>query len=769
MSAASESTSTILVSCKQTRFHIESPNYRELDIEGLSIAVTSGDKQSAKGKWKAKADGVEILSNAKLRLKAGQRYALVGRNGSGKSTLLRAIAEKLIPGVPEKTRVAILQQTNDADGSVGTAASDGAPSGNNAAPQGSRVLEYVVDKATSKNELEQEINILAEGISNENAFSALRSLRRVRHQRLQKQCFVLDKKARLRSGARGAQARKALTEFEKVVAESEALVGQADDDISPDTLQAETQEAADLLAELQLQVEPSKLANIESQAKKILSGLGFSDAYMEKPVSSLSGGWLMRTELAATLLQESDILILDEPTNFLDLLGIIWLQRYLQSLEDTPEPPTMILVSHDRDFINLATDLLIIKDKAITYFHGDLVTYEESQAERKVYLTKMKEAQDRQKAHIQETIARNIRQGKKKDDDNKLRQAKSRQKKLDDRWGLEVGSRGGRFKLNRDLVGYHLTARAEIDVPADERPVVINLPEPPDLRFPGALISLEGASFRYPAEQSAGKQSSRSSPAAPIVLQDLNLSVHIGDRIGVVGLNGAGKTTLIRLLVGETRPSSGTATMHPRLRLGYYSQQAVDTLRSLGRSEPQLTALGLLGREAEASGQDDDDSSGSSSQSREGRLRGLLASFGLAGRVASDVPLGKLSGGQLVRCELARLLYRRPHCLVLDEVTTHLDYETVAALRDALMGWEGAVVLVSHDRWFMRGVVEGIIDDPIGGSDDEHGNGESAEDSEMTRRREIYRLRGGKLVRLQNGVQDFEDAMGKRVKKLLSD
>lgn len=171
-----------------------------------------------------------------------------------------------------------------------------------------------------------------------------------------------------------------------------------------------------MLADLQLQVEPSKLAETESKAKKILTGLGFTESRMAQRVSSLSGGWKMRTALAAALLQDTDILILDEPTNFLDLLGIIWLQRHLTALAESSDPPTLILVSHDRDFISLCTDLLIIKDMDITYFHGDLSTYEASRAEKKAHLTKMKDAQDKQKEHIQQTIQRNIREGKAKDD-----------------------------------------------------------------------------------------------------------------------------------------------------------------------------------------------------------------------------------------------------------------------------------------------------------------------------------------------------------------
>lgn len=504
-------------------------------------------------------------------------------------------------------------------------------------------------------------------------------------------------------------------------------MNQPDDEISAETLEAETQEAADMLGDLQLRVEPSRMSEVESRARKILAGLGFTDAHAAKPVSSLSGGWRMRAALATALLQESDILILDEPTNFLDLLGILWLQRHLESLADGPDAPTLILVSHDRDFISLCTDLLILRDAKLEYFHGSLPSYEASRADRRLWLSKMREAQERQRTHMQRTIANNIKAGKANDDDNKLRQAKSRQKRLEDRMGMAVNARGGKVKVNRDLPGWHDAAREEIEVPKEERAVSLVVPEPAELRFPGALLSLEGVGFRY------GKGAD--------VLQDVNLSVHAGDRIGILGLNGAGKSTLIRLLAGETSPGSGSVTRHPRLRMGYYSQHAVEALQSLGRAEP-LTALALLTREA---GADLD----------EGQLRGFLGSLGLPGRLASDVPVTKLSGGQLVRLELARILWRRPQVVVLDEVTTHLDYETVTALREALGAWEGAVVLVSHDRWFMRGAVEGVLDE------------EDEEEEEGERRRAVFRLKGGKLVALQGGVTEFEESLEKRVRKLL--
>lgn len=455
----------------------------------------------------------------------------------------------------------------------------------------------------------------------------------------------------------------------------------------------------------------------------------------------------MRTNLAGCLLQATDILILDEPTNFLDLLGIIWLQRYLLGLHETgPNPPTVVLVSHDRDFVNtVCQELIILRDQELTYFRGDLNVYEASIRDKKLYLGRMKDAKEKQKAHIQQTIQQNIKQGKATGDDNKLRQAKSRQKKLDNRMGMEKSAAGGRFKLNRDLPGYHFTARAEIEVPADEKGVSITLPPPPDLRFPGSLISLEKVSFKYPATK-------KGVPPQPLVLKDIDLTIHMGDRVGIVGLNGCGKSTLIKLITDTTKPTTGIATRHPRLRLGYYSQHAVEDLQALGLAEVDLTALALLTREV-------------AGELTEGDLRGLLGSLGLPGRTASDVPIAKLSGGQVVRLALARLLWRSPQLLVLDEITTHLDFHTVTALAEALTSWPGAIVIVSHDRFMVRRVVQGEKD-RVEGEEDEEDDEEDEE--EEVRKRTVYLLKAGLMKALPDGVAAFESSLEKRVQKLLA-
>ena len=148
----------------------------------------------------------------------------------------------------------------------------------------------------------------------------------------------------------------------------------------------------------------------------------------------------------------------------------------------------------------------------------------------------------------------------------------------------------------------------------------------------------------------------------------------------------------------------------------------------------------------------------------EGEIRGLLGSLGLPGRTASDVPLTKLSGGQLVRLALARLLWKSPQLLVLDEITTHLDFHTVTALADALSSWNGAILVVSHDRYLIRRVVEGEKEEL--GSDDE----ESEEEDEdgVARRRTVYLLKTGVLKVLERGVSAFEESLEKRVEKLLA-
>lgn len=418
----------------------------------------------------------------------------------------------------------------------------------------------------------------------------------------------------------------------------------------------------------------------------------------------------------------------------------MWLQRYLEDLRENSNV-TVLAVSHDRDFIDAICDeLIILRDQKLTYFSGNLSAFEKDRRHQILRMTRMQDAQDKQVAHMEKTIQNNIKIGKKTGDDNKLRQAKSRQKKVDDRMGLQVSATGGRFKLNRDLPGYYADGkRAAIEIPKEDRLVNMVLPPAPELRFPGSLASLEKVTFQYPK-------------TAKPVLQDIDFVLHMGDRVGIVGLNGCGKSTLIKLLIGETKPTKGTTTKHSRLNLGYYSQHTVEDLQETGKADLTLTALGLMMKGLESNAEQE--------------VRGLLSSFGLAGRMASDVPIAKLSGGQLVRLGLARIFQNPPHLLVLDEITTHLDYQTVTALVHALTAYDGAMVIVTHDRFLIRCAISGEPVDPEDDSEDEDSIDEK-DNSKLSRRNVVYELKGGKLLERTNGIKDFvEKTVETRLKKM---
>lgn len=692
------------------------------------------------------------------------------------TALLRAIAQKLIPGMSYSNRVAILQQTSTSTSMVETPPTTPGPS----EPKASSVEETAGDRAslpplqrvltadTARNTILHEYSQLSLAIdtpTGTDPLAPIRALRQIHLSRLRQQLVEVEKNARLRSGARGSQARKELLAFEKRVQEAEAQGSQPDGEIDVHTIEIETREALRLWTELQSQISlQGSAADAEKRAITILTGLGFTaeKTRKEKRFRDLSGGWQMRCLLAETLFQDSaDTMILDEPTNYLDLLGIVWLQRWLYGA-DADEPAShssyhddntavrggmrrqgkvVLIVSHDRDFVDTTCqETIVLRDKNLVSFKGPPSAYDATLRLRIAHMTRLKEAQDRQTRAAEKSITSNMRDAKAKGNDNQIRAAKSRQKRLEERSGLQVSSTtGGRFKLNRDRGGYHDSLRNEIVVPTlEEGGRGLLLPEASELRFPGSLVSLEGVGWRYKSKAPKGSSS-------VMVLQGVDLVVHMGDRIGIVGLNGCGKTTLVKLITEVGRkPTEGSVTRHAQLKMGYYSQHAVEGLQAI--QDPSLTALSLMMREVE---------DGLS----EGEVRGLLGSLGLRGRIASDVPISKLSGGQLVRLALARIIWNSPNLLVLDEITVHLDHYTVAALIDALKDYEGALLLVSHDRFLIRCVVEGR-----GMGEDDEDEKEDVEDD--SRRKIVYLLKGGELKPLEGGVEDFERSLEKRLKKL---
>jgi ATP-binding cassette subfamily F protein 3 len=614
----------------------------------------------------------ELLNRTTLHLVQSRHYVLVGRNGTGKSTLLEALSDGLIPGIPWTTKIMHLGQIQGMETEVNLEDSQW---------QSESVLQHVIKSDRTRERLLREARVLSQAFEEtKDEWEPIRAYRRVQHERIALKLKEAHRIAERRSGARGKLARKELIELEGLFEKSAQSIREEEEPGDLAHLTREAEAATDMLRDIQASLELIDSSVAEPKARRVLLGLGFSQDSIEGPKSQLSGGWKTRCDLACALTQYADILLLDEPTNFLDLPSIIWLQGYIQNLKET----TVLITTHDRDFGDaVAEELILLRNQKLETFRGNLSLYEWEQWKNIRYWTKMKDAKGKQQKHIEKSIENNIRAARNKGDDKKLKQAASRQKKLNERWGIEVGLKGGRFKLNRDLGGYHLSNRAEIEIPVFEPPVKLAFPrQPPKLKFPGALVSLENVSFAY-----------RDGNKAP-VLKDVSLTIHPGTRTGIAGLNGSGKTTLVSLIMGSSHEgglatTTGIITQHPRAKFGWFSQSSVERISTTAMSDLQLTALRYLMQVGKVDMEEKD-------------ARQILGSLGLHGRTVSDVPLALLSGGQKARVELAKLLWRPPQLLILDEVTTHLDADTILSLIHALKRYDGALLVITHDRFFMR-------------------------------------------------------------------
>jgi len=640
---ALEKPTDLQVTAQQSRFHTDLQSYdrpstNEILVKNLSLSVGAR----------------ELLSGATLHLHSGRHYVLAGRNGAGKTTLLRALAAGHVPGVPWALAILLLGQSRDAAADDPLAAEDPLAAltlrdddaANDDAAAAPSVLAHVLRADRPRQRLQREERVLAGALDAKDPAAPVRALRALRLARLEERLREARKIAERRSGARGAAARRALNALEEEVAVARAACDVDLRALAPAELAAETKDAVDMLGEVAARLEAMDAQAAEAKARTVLRGLGFSAERIDGPFAELSGGWRTRCDLACALAQNPDVLLLDEPTNFLDLPSVIWLENYIRNLEGT----TVVVVTHDRDFADaVAEELLVLRNQKLEAFKGNLSLYENERWKRAKWINNMKEAQEKQKAHIEKSISNNIAAAKKQGDDKKLKQAASRKKKLDERMGMQVSAKGHRFKLNRDRVGYLLTTHADFENVDFDPPVRLKFPNiPPDLRFPGALVNLEKVSFGYKKSK--------------MVFSDVDLTIHPGERVGICGLNGAGKSTLVSLIAGYGEdgspavPTKGTITRHPRAKFARFSQLVVEQLDQFAAENPVVTPLAHL---IDISGGQLDNQS----------ARALLGSLGLQGNVVSDIPIAALSGGQKVRLAFAKLVYQPPHILILDEVS----------------------------------------------------------------------------------------------------
>lgn len=376
-----------------------------------------------------------------------------------------------------------------------------------------------------------------------------------------------------------------------------------------------------------------------ARAAALLAGLGFPVEAGARAVREFSGGYRMRLNLARALMCPSNLLLLDEPTNHLDIDTVLWLETWLRSYEGT-----LIVVSHDRDFLDRVADHIVAvlpagEVGAVRLYTGNYSAYETLRAAELVSQHAMAARQEREIQRLSNFVARFKAKA------SKARQAQSRVKQLERMTRVAPVYAANSFQFQFE----------------------------PPLRDPERIVSLEEVQLAYDQRT---------------VLNQVSLTLSRGDRLAVIGVNGAGKTTLVKMLAGELAPSAGRRSAGREIVVGYFAQHQIETLPA------EATPLKLFTRHFP--------------QEREQALRDFLGRFGFHGE-AAERPIGPLSGGEKSRLALAVLVRQRPNLLLLDEPTNHLDLEMRRSLAMALQGYEGALVIVSHDRHLLATCADRIL------------------------------------------------------------
>jgi ATP-binding cassette subfamily F protein 3 len=386
------------------------------------------------------------------------------------------------------------------------------------------------------------------------------------------------------------------------------------------------------LAELHHRFELIDGYSARSRAAALLWGLGFPAPRHADPVTSFSGGWRMRLNLAQALMTRSDLLLLDEPTNHLDLDAVLWLEDWLKRY-----PGTLLLITHDRDFLDaVVTRIVHVDGGRLNAYTGNYAAFEREHAQALALQQASHAKQQKQIAHLRSFIDRFRAKA------TKAKQAQSRIKTLE---------------------RMELIAAAHVD-----SPFTFELRSTP--LSATQLLRLEHTALGYGDRP---------------ILGDVDWSLLSGARVGLLGPNGAGKSTLLRAIAGELAPLSGARHTAQGLRIGYFAQHQVEQLRLPESALWHFQKLEPATREQE--------------------LRDYLGGFDFRGdRVLS--PVREFSGGEKARLTLALLARQRPNLLLLDEPTNHLDIDMREALTEALQDYEGALVVVAHDRHLLRATAD---------------------------------------------------------------
>ncbi len=391
------------------------------------------------------------------------------------------------------------------------------------------------------------------------------------------------------------------------------------------------------------------------KVRAVLAGLGLPGPEQDKPIGVLSGGQKKLVGLAQLLLTRPDVLLLDEPDNHLDLAGKEFLERFIQEYNGA-----VVIISHDRYLLDaVVTHISEIEDGALTTFEGDYSSFVLDKQQRLARQNELFNVQQRQVARIEAAIKRYAIWAKTYDSEKFAKRAKAIQNRLD--------------KMER------------IDRPALERRRM-------ELRLHGWRGSQKVLEFKKVSKAFDDR----------VVLNNLNLVLHHGERVGVIGRNGTGKSVLFRLALEALKPDSGEVIMGPSILPAYYAQEH----ETLDPAQTVLEVIRLGGNMSESS------------------AVAFAAKFLFSYRQTAQ-KVAELSGGERSRLQLALIMLSRANFLLLDEPTNNLDIASAEVLEDALAEFEGTALIISHDRYFLDQVVDrvlvldggGVVSHPGGYSD----------------------------------------------------
>ncbi|MDY3702668.1 MAG: ABC-F family ATP-binding cassette domain-containing protein [Limosilactobacillus coleohominis] len=395
--------------------------------------------------------------------------------------------------------------------------------------------------------------------------------------------------------------------------------------------------AIDRFTKMQAQMDQENLWEAESQVKTILTQLKITDDDMQKVIGNLSGGQQKRFGLAQVLIQHPDLLMLDEPTNQLDIPSIMWLQDFLASYKGA-----VLVVTHDRYFLDQVTNhIWELSFGELYHYDGNYQDFVRQKAER----VELAEESERKRQSLYKKELDWMRHGAK---------ARSTKQK----------GRINRFNDLKDSIG---------NLKTDED-VQINLGSQ---RLGKDVIKVENGNLQFNQQT---------------ILDDFNWLVKPGDRIGISGANGAGKSTLLNVIAGKQKLDSGIVKIGETVKLGYYTQQTE-------KIDKDKRVINCLSEVADSIKNADGERIS---------VTNLLEEF-LFPRFMHGTLIRKLSGGEQRRLYLLKILMQQPNVLLLDEPTNDLDISTLTVLENYLDDFDGTVITVSHDRYFLDRVASQLL------------------------------------------------------------